>query len=501
MIPIKIECACGQHYAFEIEPVDGAMPSPVACPACGADGTPAANQKIAQYLKAWSVDESLPEPDPVESAESRNWIMTASVLGLIAVITVFAVAWYLKKTPLALSEIAVAGGSKGATNRPVEDELIIASAGSPDFTPEELAAINAPPPPGTDPGMALGQVPEINHNFAAWPALMHARLGANRAGGYSYLARQNGRVVAGGAEGFVRMNYEKDHPGVAWNVNHKLPVAEVSKFITTVALMKLWEEKNQSFSFDDPFWPILKNQFPKVAPEVRKITLRQLLSHRDGFNSTAQDRKKAGMILATLPDKRPFGMEHSEHLNYFLARLVLEQLSGEPYTQYVRAHVLKPAGVPGMDTKLDPLSPVLAYTVSGERTPGFAFAGDYGDRAGATGWFASVPDLTLLMYATAEGKIISTNTLNAMVRRRIGCWPTRDGQVQVGFHAQGAWSGKSDQQVGAVRAAVVHFGDGVDAALLINSDAGDPARILTQAWHMRVPEKTAATNAHAPVEK
>jgi hypothetical protein len=48
MIPIKIQCSCGQHYAFEIEPVNGRMPSSVACPACGADGTDAANEIIGQ---------------------------------------------------------------------------------------------------------------------------------------------------------------------------------------------------------------------------------------------------------------------------------------------------------------------------------------------------------------------------------------------------------------------------------------------------------------------
>lgn len=50
MMPIKIECECGQHYAFDVEPVDGKMPSPVACPVCGADGTAAANETIARQF-------------------------------------------------------------------------------------------------------------------------------------------------------------------------------------------------------------------------------------------------------------------------------------------------------------------------------------------------------------------------------------------------------------------------------------------------------------------
>ncbi len=52
MIPIKIQCGCGQRYAFDIEPVDGRMGTAVACPVCGADGTDAANEAIAQTRAA-----------------------------------------------------------------------------------------------------------------------------------------------------------------------------------------------------------------------------------------------------------------------------------------------------------------------------------------------------------------------------------------------------------------------------------------------------------------
>ena len=50
MITVKVQCGCGQKYAFDVEPVNGRMPSPIACPVCGADGTAAANQIIAQSL-------------------------------------------------------------------------------------------------------------------------------------------------------------------------------------------------------------------------------------------------------------------------------------------------------------------------------------------------------------------------------------------------------------------------------------------------------------------
>ena len=58
MIPIKIFCGCGQKYAFDIEPIGGRIAQAVQCPACGSDGTTAANQVIAQYLALNSVPSS-----------------------------------------------------------------------------------------------------------------------------------------------------------------------------------------------------------------------------------------------------------------------------------------------------------------------------------------------------------------------------------------------------------------------------------------------------------
>jgi hypothetical protein len=50
MIPVKIQCGCGQKYAFDIEPICGRMPGNVTCPVCGLDGTRIANEIIAYNL-------------------------------------------------------------------------------------------------------------------------------------------------------------------------------------------------------------------------------------------------------------------------------------------------------------------------------------------------------------------------------------------------------------------------------------------------------------------
>src|SRR6266480_3195948 len=59
-IAVKIECPCGQRYEFEAEPVAGQMAVPVFCPTCGADGTAAANEFIAQRTPSASTPEAVP---------------------------------------------------------------------------------------------------------------------------------------------------------------------------------------------------------------------------------------------------------------------------------------------------------------------------------------------------------------------------------------------------------------------------------------------------------
>jgi len=47
---LKVACDCGQKYAFDVEPVDGRMPTRVNCPACGTDGTETANDLLVQQF-------------------------------------------------------------------------------------------------------------------------------------------------------------------------------------------------------------------------------------------------------------------------------------------------------------------------------------------------------------------------------------------------------------------------------------------------------------------
>lgn len=74
MVPVKIQCGCGQRYAFEIEPLRGRIPQSVTCPVCGTDGTSAANEVIAFTLAA-----EVSQPN-----DGRTVVMAFAVVGCLA---------------------------------------------------------------------------------------------------------------------------------------------------------------------------------------------------------------------------------------------------------------------------------------------------------------------------------------------------------------------------------------------------------------------------------
>ena len=59
-IPVKIYCACGQKYSFEVWPHDGRMPAPVSCPVCHRDGTAEADRVLYRALNGKT--QPLPPP-------------------------------------------------------------------------------------------------------------------------------------------------------------------------------------------------------------------------------------------------------------------------------------------------------------------------------------------------------------------------------------------------------------------------------------------------------
>jgi len=319
------------------------------------------------------------------------------------------------------------------------------------------------------------------HDFAEWDRLIRKELDGTLAGGYAYEILQNGRVVASDQRGFARAPREKVSPSVPMTLFKPAPMASVSKTITAVAMLRLWEEKKGGFSLDDPFWPYVKRLAPHPDPEVTKITIRQLLKHQSGFGKTADltSHEDLSALLKRPLVRRPGRKFEYLDNNYYIARVVLEQIARESYPRYVRNHVLRPMGITQMKTCCEPHAPMCGYGEADDQSkPGYPFAWDCTRWAGGAGWYGSVDDMARFMHGLRDGNVLSGQAKQILFTDALGFdWE------EPGFGKGGDWVFDDNVQEGEVHTAVCYFPDGIEAAMVINAAyAQGPLELLEDTW-------------------
>ena len=89
MTSLKVQCPCGQKFAFDAEPVNGRLPSPVECPACGKDATQAANEQLA----ALAAPAAPPAPAPKRSR--KGLLLGIGIAALLLLIAAAGLVYWL----------------------------------------------------------------------------------------------------------------------------------------------------------------------------------------------------------------------------------------------------------------------------------------------------------------------------------------------------------------------------------------------------------------------
>ena len=198
-------------------------------------------------------------------------------------------------------------------------------------------------------------------------------------------------------------------------------VASVSKSITGVTVLKMVEEGK--FKLDDPVLKLLGPLAPvgKEDPRWRQITVRMLLNHSGGWDSektgdpTGWGEKVAKEMHVALPINRkqlirymlgqpldftPGSENHYSNFGFTVAGAVIEQISGQPYGEYVQQHTLKPMGIHharlANEEKTYARDEVHRYP-AGKTQPLPPLHTSVGDPAG--GWKFSVVDLAQFLCA------------------------------------------------------------------------------------------------------
>jgi len=190
-----------------------------------------------------------------------------------------------------------------------------------------------------------------------------------RAAGVSALVWKDGREAYFGNAGFA--DREAQRPMTRDTIAQ---IYSMTKPITGVALMQLWEQGK--FGLDDPLSRYLPEfasmqvyagkdaaGAPLYRAAARPIIVRDIMRHTAGFAygagktpahdayvkadpmSLDNDLAELGRRVASVPLLFDPGTQWSYSIAVDVQALLVEKLSGQPFAEYVRLHVLDPLGM------------------------------------------------------------------------------------------------------------------------------------------------------------
>jgi CubicO group peptidase (beta-lactamase class C family) len=186
-------------------------------------------------------------------------------------------------------------------------------------------------------------------------------------------------------------------------------IGSCSKVIAAAAVMKLAERK--LLELDAPIVEYLSD-FSMASPDYDQVTVRMLLNHASGFPGTnyrnaftaSPHHEYLEETVGTLRElrlKHPPG-EYSVYCNdgFTVAELLVQRVSGMPYTEFVTHEILTPLGMAGSRFAVEPFPPGgFAPAYRGEIRQVMEFINLYG----SGGLYSSAKDMSFFLRMLLNG--------------------------------------------------------------------------------------------------
>lgn len=213
---------------------------------------------------------------------------------------------------------------------------------------------------------------------------------------------------------YGKADYEKDVP---FNDNTVFRIASITKLFTAVAIMQLYE--GGQLSLTDPISKYIPGQI-----RGEDITIHSLLTHTSGIERESgvdanSYNTKADIINSII--KKPLRFEPGTDIEYSnagynLLAAVIEKVSGQSYSDYIKENIFIPANMKssGCDLAVDSIPNLAAgynykngiYNKESEVNLSFAF--------GAGEIFSSALDMINFDKALHSGRILSKQSTEKM---------------------------------------------------------------------------------------
>jgi CubicO group peptidase (beta-lactamase class C family) len=267
-------------------------------------------------------------------------------------------------------------------------------------------------------------------------------------------SRQPGCVVAITHRGKLVAEYAFGHAdldsGEKLTPRHRFRIASHSKSFTATAIMKLRERRK--LRLDDPVGQHVKGLHPRIA----ETTIAQLLSHSAGVSRDGEDAGYFADRRAYLDNKgvmealqSPLAIEPNSRFKYSnhgfgLLGLVIEAVTGEPYTAWIEREIVKASGLRETSPDMPPKAATFARGHSAELPIGrrFVIPGDNATNAlaSATGFTATAADVARFfaqLAPNAKRSLLSAGSRREMTRKH---WRNPNTTLE-GYYGLGIMSG------------------------------------------------------------
>jgi len=290
-------------------------------------------------------------------------------------------------------------------------------------------------------------------------------------------------------------------------VNAKLPMTPTTKFrmashsklFTAIGIMQLREDGK--LRLDDPVVKYLTWFKAKPAgDDDGPITIEQLLSHSSGLQREAGDHwtsfefPTADELRRLYADRQaafaPSVRWKYSNLAYAVAGMIIEQVSGERWSDYVDRNIFKPLGM--LDSSVDKNVPELAVPYGRRMPDGSREVLPFVDARGmaaATGVTSTLDDMAKFVSAQFRkgprggSQIVSTGSLREMHRVRSveENWTSGTG---LGFDISRikdrTWIGHGGGYPGNTTQTLIQLDDKVGVIVLTNTNDSNPSDIARQ---------------------